>query len=359
MKAIILAGGGGTRLWPVSRKKDPKQIKPLVGSDTLLQKTYKRVNKGFRKSDIFISTNIKYKQAIKKQLKSFPDRNLILEPEKKDTAAAIGLAAVSLFHKNPKSIMVTVNSDAYIKDEKEYLRILKLAEKVVQKKPGSTVLIGINPTYPETGYGYIKLGSRDIKLGEDEIFKAEKFVEKPDFKKAKEYLSKWDYLWNPAMFVWRVDTLLNLYKKYLPSIYKSLMSIEASLGKKNSAEVIKEEFEKIKPISIDYGIMEKIQDKMLVIPADFGWADVGHWRTVKDVLSKKESDNVVKGKYIGIESEGNLVYSFSGKLVATCGINDMIIIETEDSILVCPRDRAQDVKKIVQMLEEKNLNEYL
>lgn len=358
MKVIILAGGGGTRLWPVSRKHKPKQIQPFIGNKTLLQKTFERVRKGFTLSDILVSTNVKHYSLIHHQIPSLPKNNYILEPEKKDTAAAIGLVAAYLAKKNPHEVMFMANADHYIKNVKEYLRVAKLAEKVAKENPSFTVLLGIKPTYPETGLGYIKINKLFKQFGNDEVFQAERFIEKPDLETAKQYFKSWDYLWNPAMFCWRVDNLLNLFKKFLPQHYKILMKIQNAMDTRQASSVLKKEFKKIKQISIDYGIMEKSR-KMLVIPADFDWVDVGHWRTVKDVLAKNLDDNVIKGKYIGHDSQGNLIYSYTGKLIATCGVKNMIIIEAEDAILVCPKDKAQDVKKIVEMLEKKGLKKYL
>ena len=363
MKAVILAGGSGTRLWPVSRKNTPKQVQPFIDNDTLLQKTYKRIKKNFLDEDIFISANIKQYPLIKNQLFHFPEENFILEPEKKETAAAIGLSAVKLYKKDPQSIMVTVNSDAYIKNEEEYLRILSLAEKVVKEHPEQTVLIGINPTYPETGYGYIKMAAPAFRYpkeggGYDEVFEVEKFVEKPNLETAQKYVSSWQYLWNPAVFVWNVETLLKLYSDFLPEIYEILMRIYHSLDREGEINVIKEQFAKIKPISIDYGIMEKIK-KMLVIPADFGWADIGSWRAVKDVLSA-EKQNIIKGKFLGFESDNNLIYEYSkNKLVAAIGLKNFVVIDTEDALLICPEDKAQDVKNIVAKLKEEGKEEYL
>ncbi len=352
MKIVILAGGSGTRLWPVSREKSPKQIQPLIGKKTLLQKTYSRIRKGFKEGDVFISTNKQYLEEVRKQLPQVKKSQLILEPVSKNTAAAIGLASVMLARKNPKEILATVNSDHFVKEEKEYLRVIKQAGRAVQKYPDYLVLLGLNPTYPETGYGYIKLSKELETLGQDKIFKVECFKEKPDFKTAKNYLKSWAYLWNPAYFIFRVDTMLLLFKKYLPIQYRILNKI------KNSPSQLEKEFPKIKPISIDYGIMERAR-KLLCLPASFTWADIGHWRTVQEILAIKKSDNVVKGRYIHLDGRGNLVYSYSNKLIATVGIKDSIIIETKDAILVCPKDCAQDVKKIVEKLKEDGLNEYL
>ncbi|MDD5043430.1 MAG: sugar phosphate nucleotidyltransferase [Patescibacteria group bacterium] len=359
MKLVIMAGGGGTRLWPISRINSPKQIHPLIGKDTLLQATWKRVAGDFKKEDIFVSSNIKYREYIKRQLPNLHLVNLILDPERKDTAAAIGLAALKLYHDNPRNILVTVNSDAHIKNSKEYVRILKLTERVASENPERAVLVGINPSYPETGYGYIKLGRQWRKIGQDAVFYGEKFVEKPDLETAKKYFKRWDYLWNPAIFVFRVDHLLDLYEKHLPEMYNILMNIYKALGGQDEEKIIREEFRKIKPISFDYGIMEKIGQEMLVIPADFGWSDVGHWRTIRDILAKKEGENVANGEYIGIDSGGNLVLSFSKKLIATVGVKNHIIVETGDAILICPQERAQEVKKVVAELKKQKLKKYL
>lgn len=353
MKIVILAGGGGTRLWPVSRKNNPKQIQPFIGNKTLLQKTFKRIKSGFKLNDIYLSANQKHYALIKKQIPALPRKNYILEPEKKDTAAAIGLVAAHLAKNNPAEIFLTANADHYIQNSKEYIRIAKLVGKIVKENPDYTGLVGIKPTYPETEYGYIKINKLFEQQGDDEVFYGEKFVEKPDLKTARKYFDAWDYLWNPAMFCWRADHLLSLFRKHLPNHYLHLSKIQKAADTKSESAILNREFRKIKPaISIDYGIMEKIK-KMLVVPADFDWVDVGHWRTVKDVLSKKAEDNVIKGKHIGHESKGNLIYSYSGKLVATAGVENMVIIDTKDCLLVCPKDKAHEIKKIVEELKKK------
>jgi mannose-1-phosphate guanylyltransferase len=359
MKLVILAGGSGTRLWPVSRKAAPKQTKPIIGKQSLIAKTYERLCSGFPKKDIFIGTGGEHIDLIKKDLKDFPSSNYIIEPMRRDTAAAIGLAAIYASQKNPKEILININSDHFVEKEKEYIRIIKLAEKIIRKKPDSGVLIGVKPTYPETGYGYIKMGEQAFEVNSDKIFKIEKFEEKPDQETAEKYMEGWEYLWNLGCFVFRVDTLLKLYQKYLPHMYRHLMKIKKAIGTLEEEEVLKSEFSKIEPISMDYGIIERATD-LYVIPSDFGWADVGNWGTVKDILSQNGKKNIKKGKIVSVHSENNLLYNFTDKLVAVIGIKNMVFIETEDAVLLCPKNRAQDIKKIIDKIKnKKSLSKFL
>lgn len=358
MKAVILAGGSGTRLWPVSRKKTPKQIKPILGKQTMLAKTYERLRKGFLVKDIYIATNHKQYELVKQDLSHVPESNFIVEPAKKDTAPAIGLAAAIFSKMDPKEIMININSDHFIRNEKEYMRIIKLADKMVLKKPKAGVLIGINPTYPETGYGYIKMGTQAVEIGKDKIFQIDRFEEKPDMKTAIKYMEGWEYLWNSGCFAWRVDTLLDLYKKYLPLTYKLLMNIRDAVNTSDFSKVLKSEFKKITPISMDYGIIEKAPE-LYVIPADFGWSDVGNWRTVKDINANNGKKNIKKGKVIDVDCEDSLIYNYSENIVGAVGVKGMVLIKTEDATLLCPKEKAQDVKKIVEILKEKGMEEYL
>jgi len=350
MFAVIFAGGAGTRLWPVSRQNSPKQVQPFVDEQSLLQKTYQRVSRFFDPQNIYLATNENCQKLILEQIEIKPE-NFIIEPQKKDTAAALGLAAVKLFKKDPEAIMTNIWSDHYIKNEELYGQFLKIAEELVRKYPDKIILGGINPTYPETGYGYIKMGDPVEKVNGFELFKVAQFVEKPDLETAKSYLQQWEYLWNPAYFFFKAKLLLDLFAQFEPDMHASLMRIYQALETEEQEKVIKAEFEQIKKISIDYAIMEKCNN-LLVLPLDLGWADVGNWKTVKDILSSTEEENVIKGKSINIDSKNNLIYSYSGKLIATIGIKNKIIIETPDAILVCDKDRAQEVKKIVEQLNE-------
>jgi len=292
------------------------------------------------------------------QVSDFPLKNLVIEPCRRNTAAAIGFATAKLLKQFPEETVITINSDHFVKDEKKYVQTIKIVEKLLKKHPEYTILVGIKPDYPETGYGYIKLKERHSTIDDQEIFTADKFVEKPNLETAKEYLLSGNYLWNPAMFAWKLSTLFQLFQTHLPDIYDGLKKIYDALETANEEQTINEEFDKIRSISIDYGLMEKLE-KMLVVPANFGWADIGNWCTIKDVLSEKTSDNVVKGKNFQIDSEGNLIYSFTNKLIATLGIKNSIIVDTEDVLLICPKELAHEVRKIVEQLEKEGKHEYL
>lgn len=374
MYPIIMAGGAGTRLWPISTKGKPKQVYPLLDEETLLQKTWKRLRHGFPAERILVSTGGQLAEEVCKQLPHQQTRNCIIEPARRGTAPALALAILKLWKRDPSATFVYINADNYIANEKEFIRLLRVAERALSKKPDHVVLIGVNPTYPEPGLGYIKIGSPILKLKsknkksnikEDTVFEVAKFVEKPDLETARAFLKSWRYLWNPTLIVSRADHFLGLYKKYLPAMWKRLDRIGKAIGNPEEQVVIKREFPKIEAETIDYGILER-EKKMLVLPGNFGWTDVGSWRTVQDILVHSSQStvhsklNVCKaGKCVSVDSSGNMVYSLSGKLVALAGVKNMILIESENALLLCPRDRAQDVKKLVENLEKKGLKEYL
>lgn len=360
--AILLAGGHGTRLWPVSRKSAPKQLQPLLGRDTLLRSTWKRLRKGLPASRILIVTNAAHSGAVRKDLPELPEENLLVEPALRHTAAAIGFGAAVALARDSKATVATVNSDAHVRNEKEYWRVLRLAEKAA-RKVRRLVLVGVRPSYPETGYGYIKMGSQVMRFSRgkglhDEVFAVEGFREKPDLETAKAYVAQWEYLWNPTLIVADARVLMSAFKANLPKTWRELDAIRAAWKTPRRAAAVERAYRKFEPISIDYGLLEK-EATMFVLPADFGWADVGHWRAVHEVLSGKPAGNVARGRHVSVDSEGNLLYSFTGKLVAAAGLKDMIVVETEDVILVCPKSRAQDVKKIVERLEKKGMKRYL
>lgn len=358
MKAVIMAGGGGTRLWPASRANKPKQSQTILGKETLLKKTFSRVKKSFSLKDIYVTLGAQHYKQVKDELKSLPANHFSVEPSLRDTAPAIGLIALILNAQDPDSAMITLSSDHYIKNEKAFDRTMKAAEEAINKYPDYTGVLGVNPTYPETGYGYIKIGKRIDRVNKIPVFAVKQFVEKPDLKTAQGYLKKKDYLWNSGNFIWKTAHLLDLFKKHQPAIYKKFMQLQLHVGKPSWTAQLKKIYPSLKKVSIDFAILEKTK-KIFCLPAQFDWADVGHWRSVKEILADTQSDNVIIGKHLGIDTKGSLIYNLSDKLIATAGIENMIVINTKDAILICPKDKAQDVKEIVKAIKKKGYTKYL
>ncbi|MDP1709809.1 MAG: sugar phosphate nucleotidyltransferase [Candidatus Komeilibacteria bacterium] len=351
MKIVILAGGGGTRLWPWSREDEPKQILPILGKDTLLQQTYKRLRLGFSSQDILIVTSRDYKDNILKQLPQLARTNLLLEPVRRDSAGAIGLAAARLWNKSPHEVLISVHADHYLSDAKEYVRTLKCAGRLAAQYPQQTILMGVKPAYPETGYGYIQVGTKFVQLNNRPVYRVRKFIEKPSVAHASRLIKNKNCFWNPGWFAWRVDHLRNLYKTYLPNNFLALEKISLASAK-NLQATINREFIKLNPISIDYAILEKNKD-MLVLPSTVGWADIGHWRSVQEMSVRDQSGNVVNQESLLVESSNNLILTKSRKFIAALGVKDLVFVETPDVILIADKNRAQDVKSIVAHLRTK------
>ncbi len=356
---VILAGGVGTRLWPVSRIRTPKQLHSFFGPSTLLEQAYKNLVRGFPRRAVQVSTNISSATAIRALIPQLPAHNLIVEPVRRNTAAALGYAAVVLLDRDPEAMLVTVNSDAWIGNPDAFLKAIEFAARIVGERKDHTVLVGINPTYPETGYGYIEMGLPVMKYGNLEAFIAKSFTEKPSLSRAKQYLSSWRYLWNPTVMSVRADHLLSLYRTHLPKVSQGLDRIAKVLHSRNAATAVKRAFHALPSISIDYGIAEKLKKNVLVIPAEFGWADVGSFRTVHEILSGRTRKNVARGKCISIDAENNLILPEKDKLVALIGVKNLVMVETQDALLLCHKERSQEVKKIVEMLKKKGMNKYL
>jgi len=359
MIALILAGGGGTRLWPVSRKANPKQIEAFVGEHSMLVATYNRVRQGFAAEDIFVATSAQHADAIRAQLPDLPKENLILEPCRRETASAIGYALLQISRTRPDETFVLINSDAHVKDEETYHKVIAAAGQVAET--GQSVLIGITPTYPETGYGYIKMADKREGLagGDFDVHEVGCFVEKPDPETAKQYLEDGRYLWNATLIVAPVSGFLELYEKHLPEHAALYQKMREAFGTDDEQQTIEASFARLPAVSIDYGILEK-ENSLAVMPANFGWMDIGNWRTVRDVLAEREDENVVRGHHVEVESSGNLIHCPDGKLVATVGVSGMVIVDTGDALLVCPKERAHEVKEIVKKLKEDDkLEQYL
>jgi mannose-1-phosphate guanylyltransferase / mannose-6-phosphate isomerase len=368
MYAVILAGGSGTRFWPLSREKTPKQLLKVFGESTMIQQTVERLNDSMPVENVYIVTGEKYAYDIKNQLMEVCGSDkfrMLIEPAGRNTAPAVGLAAVYIGKKARNAVMAVMPSDHIILKKAEFTEVLKKASGTATK--GYLTTIGIIPDRAETGYGYIKKGKRLAAGGKErgktggkgrhsvEAFTVGCFVEKPDFKKASEYVKSGDYLWNSGIFVWRVSDVLEEIRRQLPDLYSGLMKIERAIGKKNEQDVLNEVFGKIESVSIDYGIMEHAR-KVAVIPADIRWSDVGSWRALDDIAKKDESGNVITGNVIDVGSKNSIIYA-GKRLIATVGLDNTVVVDTPDATLICNKDKTQDVRKVVDELRKKGAEE--
>jgi len=351
-----MAGGKGTRFWPLSREKRPKHLLSITGEKSIIKYTVERIAPLVPEDNIMIVTGESHSDEIKQELASLPEENIIVEPIGRNTAPCIGLAAVHIRKKDPDAVMVVMPSDHLIGDEKNFISVLSDAADIA-KKSDHLVTIGIQPTKPETGYGYIERGNAFEATGNAAIYEVQSFREKPDLATAETFFKNGNFYWNSGMFIWKVSTLLESIEKFLPDLYKDLLTIERSLGTDRESEVVAQVYGDIDPISIDYGIMEKAKN-VLMMPGDFAWSDVGSWDVLWEVLEKDENGNVLKGKALSIDTADSLVFG-SDKLITLVGVKDLIVVETADSLLVCDKNASQDVKKLVEKLEKKNMKEYL
>jgi len=349
MYGLILAGGSGSRLWPLSRELYPKQLLNIQESESLLQSTFLRLKEFIEPSNIISMTGVKHLANVRYQLSSITENPVVLsEPISKNTAPAIivGTKYISECSDSDPVIFV-VPSDHMIKDTKAFYETAKKAEKIAEE--GYIVTFGINPTYPETGYGYINVS--DVKI--DSGYMVNKFVEKPSVEKAEEYMSSGSYFWNSGIFMFKASTLLEQAEKLAPEIYSKLSNFDFT----KSSEIPFTEFDKMPNISIDYAIMEK-SSKIALVEMASDWNDLGSWKSIYDVSKKDENGNVKIGHVLDEGSKNSFVYS-SSKLVATIGLEDIVLVETEDAVLACKADKSQDVKKIFDTLKKQNDNTHL
>lgn len=352
--ALIMAGGRGERFWPKSRKNMPKQFLSLTDDGkTMVQLTVERILPIVELEDIYIATNKDYKSLVVEQIPGIPEENIICEPIGRNTAPCIGLGAMHISTKYKDAIMLVLPSDHLIKYNGMFVNTLNEACEIAETDE-NLITIGITPDYPETGYGYIKFNSEII---EKRAFAVDCFVEKPTLEVAKEYLASEEYLWNSGMFVWKVSSILNNFKKYMSDTFKGLELIKNALHTSDETSVLVKEFSSFMSESIDYGIMEKAEN-IFILPGTFGWDDVGSWLAVERIKKSNELGNVVNGNIITIDSK-NCIIEGSKKLIATVGIENLIIVDTEDATLICDKDSAGDIKKILENLKICNRNEYI
>lgn len=353
MYALIMAGGTGTRLWPRSRTAKPKQFLPLLGPRTMLQETVDRILPLVSADHILIATGRDYLALAAEQLPDVPRANLIGEPSGKGSAPCIGLGALAMLRDDPDATMVVLSSDHAIQKADVFRDALQAADQLAQR--GYLVTLGIHPTEPHTGYGYIQ---RRTNLGQFNGFTAyevERFVEKPNRATAESYLQTGAYSWNAGIFIWRADAIMAAFHEYLPGLYDQLNVIAAAGGPGDPA-AFGHAWDQIQNITIDYGIMERAH-RVAVIPVDIGWSDVGDWDTLAALAGN--GDNVVQARHLGLDTSSTLVYSNSDRLIATVGLDNFLVIDTGDALMIAPRDRAQDVKKIVDALKQQGRTDLL
>lgn len=352
--ALIMAGGKGERFWPRSRKNNPKQFLCLTDDGkTMIQKTVERISPLVAAEDIYIATNESYRELVKSQLPQLPEENILCEPVGRNTAPCIGLGAVHIRKKNDDAVMLVLPSDHLIKYEDMYLDVLKAAVNVASDGE-NLVTLGITPNAPETGYGYIKFNPSEIKGRANLV---DRFVEKPDLATAKSYVESGEYMWNSGMFVWKISTILGSMQKHLPDLYDGLLKIEASIGTDSEKKVLADVFETAKSESIDYGILEKEQN-IYVIPGNFGWDDVGSWLSVERIKTQDDKGNVISGNVVA-QNVNNCIVEADKKLIALVGLEDLVVVDTEDATLICSKENTADIKKILEQLRNGNKDLYL
>jgi mannose-1-phosphate guanylyltransferase len=358
MYIVILAGGSGTRFWPLSRKKTPKQLMSVFGGRSMLQRTVERVLP-LNPERVLVVTNQLQAEESRKQLAYLKsDRvSVVEEPLACNTAPAIGLAATIIEREDPTAVMAVLPADHYIQDQETFRETLRKAEAAAAH--WGLVTLGIVPARPETGYGYIEADSGKVADG---IFPVRRFVEKPCREKALEFIESGNFYWNSGMFVWRADVILDRIRTHMPDLSGALATLKVPARMDHLSDMksqIADIYGRIKPESIDYGVMEKTEG-VVVIPSSFGWSDVGSWNALPELIEADVEGNISigSGRVVSLDSRGCLV-SGGDRLIALLGVHDLVVVDTGDALLICPRDRAQDVKKVTAELETRGLKEYL
>jgi mannose-1-phosphate guanylyltransferase len=368
--AVLLAGGRGTRFWPRSRARTPKQLLNITGGETMLRETVARLVPVFSERNCWVVTNAAQASAVRRELPRVPSSHVLVEPVGRNTAAAIALAAIHLAHQHGDALMAVLSSDAHIANVPKYRSLLRVALQQAAA-PGQLVVFGVPPTRPETGYGYIERGACVAGKGPSEIFAVRRFTEKPELSVARRYVASGKYLWNAGMFFWRVSTFMELLRRFLPKTHAALAELAGTIGTRHYARALAKVYPRLGNISVDYAIVEpasKIQQAstsrkakqsgggtgdpcVSVVSAEIGWSDIGSWDAVYQMLAKP-GGNFSAGRTFTEDASGNFLWA-PKKFVAALGVNDMVLVETDDAILLCPRNRSQDVATIVKWLEQQ------
>lgn len=360
---VIMAGGSGTRLWPLSRKKNPKQFQSFISEKTLIQETFDRAAQVVPKENIFVSTTKEYKQLALEQLPTLTENRLILEPKPRNTAPAIALVSATIAAYDKDAVVATIASDHAIENPAEFARTIDLALTTVAKNRDKLITVGINPTHPDIGLGYIKIGQEFSSSEEGRIFVVDAFKEKPDRATAEKYLSSWEYLWNAGYFIFAAESFAKWTKQHSLSLYQAIEKItEYKKSSPSSNEKTLEVLYAETPSEpIDTLIVEKLSPKdRLVIPSSLKWDDIGNWENLYGFLSEKNGEKMItRGKHIDIDGQNSLVYG-RDKLIATIGLEDIVIVDTDDAILIADRKQVSEkIKKLLEKLKENGEEKYL
>lgn len=350
MYALILAGGSGTRLWPYSRSDRPKQFLNLHGAQSMLQHTVSRILPLVPPENIYIATGEAYTELVAAQLPEVPRENILAEPSGRGTAPCIGLAALHLRRRDPEAVMAVLSADHQIERADLFCDILAGGETLAQQ--GYLVTLGITPNEPSTGYGYIKRGEPISFDGTHVPHTVAGFVEKPDAVRAQAYLDSGEYVWNAGMFVWRVDRILEELHLHAPNVANALDSIDVTIGTSYEQQTLQTIWNMMENIAIDVAVMERTSHAA-VIPADLGWSDVGDWAALAETLPRDATGNSVVGEHVGIDTRDTLIYG-NGRVIATIGLEDFVVVDTHDVLMICPRSRAQDVKALVAQVRKQH-----
>jgi len=351
-----MAGGSGARFWPLSRAKRPKQVLNILGPNSLLQETLARLEGLAPLDKTFIVTNTAQKKVMATQLVDLPDSNYIIEPSARNTAACIGLAALHIRRFDPEGVMVVLPSDHLVKNSTVFQQAVRTAVEIASKED-SLVTFGIPPTRPETGYGYIQFSDANGTHPKG-VHLVKAFAEKPNKTTAARFVASKDFYWNSGIFIWKASRILKEMEEHLPEMHHQLMAIDHAIGAPEYKRVLAARYGRIRPISIDYGVMEVTKTPIYMVEGKFGWSDVGSWDELFRQHTPNGGDNVIVGEGVALEGSGNFIHS-QGKMTAILGFDNILVVNTRDAVLICPLDRAQEVKLIVEKIRREGKDKYL